>query len=125
MPRGKRTNHVTDDTKAPARKGCRRKKAQEASKAPRANHRGADPESKLATAEAELRAKYPELKIKAGSLLPAGAAEFGNKRTVVILCADCEAERRVATSDLFHVSRCVECTKKARSKKGKPKGSDA
>src|SRR5437899_3114210 len=67
----------------------------------------------LAAAEAELIQRYPDRKIKAGSLLPAGAVkEFGPKRTVVICCAECSAERRVATSDVFHVTKCVRCSKK-------------
>ena len=67
----------------------------------------------LAAAEAELIQRYPDRKIKPGSLLPAGAVkEFGPKRTVVICCAECGAERRVATSDVFHVTKCVRCTKK-------------
>jgi hypothetical protein len=74
----------------------------------------------LAAAEAELARRYPGRRIKPGSLRPAGAdPAFGHKRTLVILCADCGAERAVATSDVFHVGRCVDCARKARkAKKG-------
>lgn len=69
----------------------------------------------LAAVEAELVRRYPQQKIKRGSLLPSGAtAEFGKKRSVVILCRDCGAERRIATSDLFQVSRCRGCTATAK-----------
>jgi hypothetical protein len=69
----------------------------------------------LAAIEAELARKYPQQRIKRGSLLPSGAtAEFGKKRSVVILCRDCGAERKVATSDLFQVSKCRGCTATAK-----------
>jgi hypothetical protein len=75
----------------------------------------------LAAIEAELAKKYQ--KIKSGSLLPSGATtEFGKKRSVIILCVDCGVERRIATSDLFQVSRCRSCTataKRAAKKKAK------
>jgi len=69
----------------------------------------------LAAAEAELVRKYPAHRFKRGSLLASGAtAELGAKRSVVILCRDCGAERRIATSDVFHTSRCLACTARAR-----------
>lgn len=68
-------------------------------------------------AEAELVRKYPNHKFKPGSLLLAGEdKDFPTRRTVVILCQDCDAERRVCTSDVFHVSRCMACGKKAKRK---------
>jgi hypothetical protein len=77
----------------------------------------------LAAIEAELARKYPLQKFKPGSLLPSGAtAEFGKKRSVIIRCRDCGSERRIATSDLFQVSRCRSCTataKRAAKKKAK------
>ncbi len=70
----------------------------------------------LAAAETALVAKYPGQRFKPGSLRPSGAtAEFGNKRSVIILCRDCRAERRIATSDAFHTSRCEPCGKKAKN----------
>ena len=69
----------------------------------------------LAEAEAALVAKYPGQRFKPGSLLPSGStAEFGNKRSVIILCRECGAERRIATSDAFHTDRCLPCGKKAK-----------
>lgn len=73
----------------------------------------------LATAEAALLQRYPDRRIKSGSLRAAGAIPgFGLKRTVVITCSACDTDRRVPTSDLFHVSLCKECKKK--SKRTKP-----
>jgi hypothetical protein len=69
----------------------------------------------LAAAEAELVRKYPTHRFKPGSLLPSGAtATFGAKRSIVILCRDCGAERRLATSDIFHVRQCLPCAAQAR-----------
>jgi hypothetical protein len=71
---------------------------------------GQSPE--LADAERELVAKYPGQRFVRGSLTAAGAfPEFGSKRTILIECVDCGAERRVATSDAFHVKRCSKCKK--------------
>src|SRR5262249_45924736 len=71
--------------------------------------------AELAAAEAELVRRYPTHRFKRGSLLPSGAtATFGAKRSVVILCRDCGAERRVATSDVFHVRQCLACAAQAR-----------
>jgi hypothetical protein len=79
----------------------------------------------LVTAEAELVKRYPNRKFKPGSLLPAGAlAEYGNKRSIIILCNDCGAERRLATSDVFHVSRCEACSKAAKKKLKAKAGTD-
>ena len=63
--------------------------------------------------EALLSAKYPERGIVPGSLMPASWEDspFPGKETVEITCVDCGALRRIATQDLFQVSRCVECTK--------------
>jgi hypothetical protein len=66
----------------------------------------------LAEAERLLVEKYPHINIKPGSLQPAGRRpEFGNKRTLVILCSTCSKERVLATSDLFHVSHCRDCAR--------------
>jgi len=80
----------------------------------------------LATAEAALIQRYPDRQIKPGSLRAAGAVPgFGLKRTVLIACANCDAERRVPTSDLFHVSLCKDCKKAAKkSKQGKTSEAD-
>jgi hypothetical protein len=56
----------------------------------------------LAAVEADLARKYPQQKIKPGSLLPSGATtEFGKKRSIVILCQDCSAERPIVISSLM------------------------
>src|SRR5262249_10599445 len=69
----------------------------------------------LAEAERLLGEKYPHISIKPGSLQPAGGRpEFGNKRTVIILCSACNKERVLPTSDLFHVSHCQECARAAK-----------
>jgi hypothetical protein len=74
----------------------------------------------LAAAEAALVDRYPARRIKPGSLRPAGAdPAFGTKRTVVIHCEDCGAERMVATSDLFHVGRCTACRRASRKGGGR------
>ena len=132
MPRGKRSAPAGEEPKVQRRRG-RPKKATEAAHPEAgpdvlplspAESTSTDQDAKIAEAEAEIIRKYPDRRFKPGSLLPAGAVEeFGHKRSIVILCSECDAERRVATSDIFHVSRCAECTKKARSKKAK-KGGD-
>jgi hypothetical protein len=69
----------------------------------------------LAAAETELARKYPHIRIKPGSLRLGAAEGFGNKRIVTIVCGACQVnERVVATSDLFHVSRCEECSQAAK-----------
>jgi hypothetical protein len=68
--------------------------------------------AELAAAEAELGRKYPHTTIKLGSLRPGAAEGFGSKRIVTIVCSACNVnERIVATSDLFHVSGCEDCSK--------------
>lgn len=58
----------------------------------------------LASEEKHLAEKYPDQKIKKGSLAEAGKyPHFGNKRTIIILCQATHKERRVATSDLHQV----------------------
>jgi hypothetical protein len=56
--------------------------------------------------------KYPDRNIKPGSWLPSGgrAETHGKKATLILVCA-CGAERVVATSDVFQVKYCVQCTK--------------
>jgi hypothetical protein len=74
-----------------------------------------DQDPAIRQAEERLVEKYPHVNLKPGSLQPAGGRpEFGNKRTVFILCAACGRERVVATSDLFHVSRCRDCARAAK-----------
>lgn len=65
----------------------------------------------LVLAEAEIVAKYPDHIFEPGTLAPSGAypAEFGQKRTIEIRCINCGKLRRIATSDIFHVSQCREC----------------
>jgi hypothetical protein len=65
----------------------------------------------LAAAEAELARKYPHVRIKPGSLRVGGTEGWGNKRIITILCINCNAERTLATSDLFHVRHCQACAK--------------
>jgi len=73
-------------------------------------------------AERQLIAKYPLVNIQPGSLRGAGERpEHPGKRTVVLLCGRCSRERVLATSDLFHVRYCADCSKverKAARKKG-------
>ena len=108
MPRGKRSAPTGEEPKV-QRRGGRRKKATEAAAPPEAERdvlpispvesAGPDQDAKIAEAEAELARKYPDRRFKPGSLQPAGAVEeFGHKRSIVILCSECDAERRVATS---------------------------
>lgn len=71
----------------------------------------------VAASEAALRAKYPTRRIKEGSFrLAEASGPFAGKQTVVILCVDCDAERRIAVQDLFQVERCVDCAAKKRRK---------
>jgi hypothetical protein len=76
----------------------------------------------MQNAERQLVAKYPLVNIKPGSLRGAGERpEHPGKRTVVILCGRCSRERVLATSDLFHVRYCADCSKaerKAARRKG-------
>jgi hypothetical protein len=76
----------------------------------------------LAAAEAELVRKYPHVRIKPGSLRLGAAEGWGNKRVVTIVCSACQVnERVVATSDLFHVSTCPQCSKAAKKAARKAK----
>jgi hypothetical protein len=78
--------------------------------------------AELADDEAELVRKYPHVGIKPGSLRPGAAEGWGNKRVVTIVCSACQVnERVVATSDLFHVSRCEECSRAAKKAARKAK----
>jgi len=67
----------------------------------------------LAAKELAFMAKYPERGIVPGSLLPADVENnpFPGKETIEITCIDTGAHRRIATQDLFQVSRSVEATK--------------
>ena len=73
-------------------------------------------------AERQLVAKYKLVYIEPGSLRGAGERpEYPGKRTVVLLCGRCNRERVLATSDLFHVRYCADCSKaerKAARRKG-------
>jgi hypothetical protein len=81
-----------------------------------------DQELALAEAEQQLRDKYPHAHIKIGSLQAAGARPgFGSKRSVILFCRDCGAERVLPTSDVFHVSRCRDCAREAKKAAGKKK----
>jgi hypothetical protein len=78
--------------------------------------------AELAAAESELGRKYPHAGLKQGSRRPGAAEGFGNKRVVTIVCSACQVnERVVATSDLFHVSRCEECSRVAKKAARKAK----
>ena len=86
-----------------------------------ASEAAADPaveqNEELAEAEADLTRRYPDRRIKPGSLRHAGAVPgFGTKRTVVIVC-DCGADRTLATSDLFHVRQCAGCARQAKKRR--------
>lgn len=60
--------------------------------------------------EADLKARYPVAAMVSGSYRAPGAVDaFGAKATVEIVCADCQKKRRIATSDLWQVRRCVKC----------------
>ncbi|MCC6418726.1 MAG: hypothetical protein IT429_10865 [Gemmataceae bacterium] len=80
----------------------------------------------LSEAEQELARKYPKTDIVEGSLAPAGAfSDFGQMRTVEIRCVNCGALRRIATSDLHHVTQCRACKDRSRKearKKPESKG---
>jgi len=76
----------------------------------------------LAAAETELARKYPHVRIKPGSLRLGATEGWGNKRIVTIVCSACQVtERVVATSDLFHVSTCPQCSKAAKNAARKAK----
>jgi hypothetical protein len=78
--------------------------------------------AELVAAEAELGRKYRDAGIKPGSLRLGAVEGFGNKRIVTIVCSACHVnERVVATSDLFHVSRCEGCSKAAKKAARKAK----
>jgi hypothetical protein len=72
----------------------------------------------LAAAEAKLREKYDH--VIPGTIKVHTEGLHANRRTVEIKCANSECrnpKRRVATSDLWQVKLCEECTKGNRSKK--------
>jgi hypothetical protein len=76
----------------------------------------------LAASEIDLARKYPNVAINPGSLRLGAAEGWGNKRIVTIVCSACQVNKRVvATSDLFHVSTCPQCSKAAKkaARKGK------
>ncbi|MDB5312969.1 MAG: hypothetical protein JWO38_7171 [Gemmataceae bacterium] len=77
----------------------------------------------LQAAEQQLMEKYPLANIKTGSLRPGASEGWGSKRIVTILCGACNAERTVATSDLFHVRHCRDCAKGGQPTKKAREGS--
>jgi hypothetical protein len=82
--------------------------------------RGDKKGSKLAEAETDLGKRYPNQTIKPGSLRSGDAEGFGAKRVVTIICSACRSQERViATSDLFHTDKCLDCTKAAKKAKKK------
>jgi hypothetical protein len=102
----------------PQRKGGRNKQSATPAATTVTKPKAVSEQAKLIKDEVKLIERYPNRKFKPGSLMASGAVpEFGKKRTIVILCEACGAERRVATSDIFHCSKCVSCTKKAKSPK--------
>jgi hypothetical protein len=85
-----------------------------------AQKRGAKKQSKLVDAETDLGKRYPNQTIKPGSLRSGEAEGFGAKRVVTIICSACRSQERViATSDLFHTDKCIDCTKAAKKAKKK------
>lgn len=74
-----------------------------------------------AVEEAKLVKRYPNQTIVKGSLRDAGeVAEFGQKRTVEIVCqGDKKTKRRIATSDLHQVMYSEEHIKKLRLERRK------
>ena len=74
-----------------------------------------------AAEEAKLVKKYTKQNIVKGSLRDAGeVAEFGQKRTIEIVCqGDKKTKRRIATSDLHQVMYSEEHIKKLRLERRK------
>ncbi len=60
----------------------------------------------------DLKKKYPQVIL--GTL---GYDKAHHKQTVTIACVDCKKKRDVFTSDLFQVTRCVECTAERRQER--------
>ncbi len=91
-------------------------KAPKATKAPKVEK---DEAALLAEREKNLRKKYH--RINPGTLRYETDGHHKGKYTVEIRCATrgCPNVRRVATSDLFQVSLCEECTAIARANKRK------
>jgi hypothetical protein len=128
------TNHAgngeSKPAKAPKAKKTAKPKAAKAGKPAKAKAEKGPKKVDLKTLEASLIKKYPKQEIIPGSLKDSGAmADFGNKRTIVIRCQgdDCNATRRIATSDLHQTRNCEKCIKEIRmearrsSRKSKPK----
>jgi hypothetical protein len=65
--------------------------------------------------EADICEQYPHA--VAGTFQFHPEAGRGGKWSVEIICVDCGERRRVFTSDLFQVKRCLACTKKAKKAK--------
>lgn len=108
--------------KAPAEpKGRRRKPAAAENQTPLPT-----PAPEFAPDEKKYAERYPGHRFVPGSLSQPGVETcFGRKRVITILCASCDAERVIATSDIFHCRLCAGCAKtakkearKAETKKG-------
>lgn len=72
----------------------------------------------LAAAERVLLSKYRHM-VKGSLRNFSGRGLYPGKRTAKIRCAStgCDAERRVATSDLAQVRHCVPCTLERRAER--------
>lgn len=81
-------------------------------------------EPTLGPEELALKAKYPHQRIVAGSY--GRFSDESTKKSVVIECQaeGCTEVRRVATSDLFQVSRCPEHAKQAKLAKRRKQKSE-
>lgn len=81
--------------------------------------------------ELAIRQSYPKTNIVVGSLLlPGDKGNPTSKRSVEIVCPDCPKNsktriRRVFSSDLFQVHRCVACTKALRKELAKAARAEA
>ena len=106
-------------TKKPTAKVKPQQKAKPAKTAPKAKAKptAAKPTLDLAVAEKQLMARYKNRKIVKDSLRDSGDPKtinsFGHKRTIEIHCEvkGCKNIRRIATSDLHQVNKCLDCAK--------------
>jgi hypothetical protein len=76
---------------------------------------------KLTEAERVLVERYPLVNIVAETLRLGEGKGFGSKRVVTIKCGNCNVERTLATSDLFHVRYCEACANHAKKEAKKAK----
>jgi hypothetical protein len=115
MPRRKKA----ETTVAPSEPKKRRRRSKAEQPAPQSEPVPAQEppirDPTLVEAEQLLIEKYADVNIQVGSLRAAGErSEFPGKRTVEILCGSCNRPRVLATSDLFHVRHCQDCSKAAK-----------